>query len=465
MECHAGHHLAQLQSAGTLDCGYDCRKQGGQMNEGQEKPQTILIVDDIPENVALLEAALSSEYTIRSASRGSDALTSAREMPPDMILLDIMMPGMSGYEVCKRLKENPDLRDIPVIFLSILESTDIKVKAFSSGGVDYITKPLHMEEVRARVRTHLGIRKLQLQLEAQNEILKQIDAERTRLAMIVESSNDAIFTVSVDSIITSWNGGAEDIFGFPAREIIGKPVFSIMPAKHLHEQSHLWQTILSDDRLQYFETPRNKTGSRQVYVSMSTSPLLNTEGEIIGNSVISRDVTERRQMEELIRHQANYDALTNVPNRQFFMALLSKNLIQSRRNRKKLALLYMDINGFKQVNDTLGHGCGDKLLQEVAHRLTTSIRESDTVARFGGDEFAVLMPDLASRDDVNIVLKKILALFDTPFMLDDTAVTSSASIGISLFPDDGANGEELIKNADKAMYEAKESSTCSYMFS
>jgi diguanylate cyclase (GGDEF)-like protein len=125
----------------------------------------------------------------------------------------------------------------------------------------------------------------------------------------------------------------------------------------------------------------------------------------------------------------------------------------------------MDINGFKQVNDTLGHGCGDKLLQEVAHRLTTSIRESDTVARFGGDEFAVLMPDLASRDDVNIVLKKILALFDTPFMLDDTAVTSSASIGISLFPDDGANGEELIKNADKAMYEAKESSTCSYMFS
>lgn len=430
----------------------------------QEKTDIILIVDDISANVALLEAVLSSEYTVRSATRGSDALTSAREMPPDLILLDIMMPGMSGYEVCERLKENPDLRDIPVIFLSILESTDIKVKAFRSGGVDYITKPLHMEEVRARVRTHLGIRKLQLRLEAQNEILKQVDAERTRLAMIVESSNDAIFTVSTDSIITSWNGGAEDIFGYSAREIIGKPVFTIMPAKHLHEQSHLWQTILSDDRLQYFETPRNRTGSSQVYVSMTTSPLLNTEGEIIGNSVISRDVTERRRMEELIRHQAHYDALTKVPNRQFFMELLSKSLAQSRRNEKKLALLFMDINGFKQVNDTLGHSCGDKLLQEVARRLTTSIRESDTVARLGGDEFIIVMPDLARTDDVDIVLEKIMALFDAPFLLDDIAVESSVSIGISLYPDDGMSGDELIKNADIAMYEAKESSTCSYMF-
>lgn len=430
----------------------------------QERPDTILIVDDISANVALLEAVLSSEYAIRSATRGSDALTSAQEMPPDLILLDIMMPGMSGYEVCERLKQNPDLRDIPVIFLSILESTDIKVKAFRSGGVDYITKPLHMEEVRARVRTHLGLRKLQLRLEAQNEILKQIDAERTRLAMIVESSNDAIFTVSADSIITSWNGGAEDIFGYSAREIIGKPVFTIMPAKHLHEQSHLWQTILSDDRLQYFETPRTRNGSSQVYVSMTTSPLLNTEGEIIGNSVFSRDVTERRRMEELIRHQAHYDALTNVPNRQFFMELLTKSLAQSRRNEKKLALLFLDINGFKQVNDTLGHSCGDKLLQEVARRLTSSIRGSDTVARLGGDEFIIVMPDLARTDDVDIVLEKILGLFDAPFLLDDMVVESSVSIGISLFPDDGMSGDELMKNADTAMYGAKESSSCSYMF-
>jgi DNA-binding response OmpR family regulator len=149
------------------------------MTEVQEKILTILIVDDNPENVSLLEALLSAEYTIRTAARGSEALKIARKTPPDLILLDIMMPEMNGYEVCERLKDDPRLMDIPVIFLSGLESTEVKVKAFRSGGVDYITKPFQFEEVRARVKTHLMIRKLQLRLEAQNQVLEQTVAERT----------------------------------------------------------------------------------------------------------------------------------------------------------------------------------------------------------------------------------------------------------------------------------------------
>ena len=149
------------------------------MTEGQEKILTILIVDDNPENVSLLEALLSAEYTIRTATMGSEALVIARETPPDLVLLDIMMPGMDGYEVCERLKDDPSLMDIPVIFLSVFESTEVKVKAFKSGGVDYITKPFQFEEVRARVKTHLMIRKLQLRLEAQNQLLEQTVAERT----------------------------------------------------------------------------------------------------------------------------------------------------------------------------------------------------------------------------------------------------------------------------------------------
>ncbi|NTW88069.1 MAG: diguanylate cyclase [Desulfobulbaceae bacterium] len=434
------------------------------MTEYQEKTGTILIVDDTPANVSLLNAVLSEEYRIRTATRGSEALKIALETPPDLILLDIMMPEMDGYEVCERLKESPQLRDIPVIFLSLLDSTEVKVKAFRSGGVDYITKPFHAEEVRARVRTHLRIRRLQLQLEAQNQVLEQIDAERTRLAMIVESSNDAIFTVSVDSVITSWNGGAEDIFGYSAREIIGKPIFTIMPAERYHERSHIWQTILSGEQLQYFETTRIRKDGKKVYVTITTSPLLNTDGEIIGNSVIARDVTERRQLEETIRHQAHYDTLTDLPNRQLFMDLLSLELVKAQRNGKKLALLFMDLNGFKLVNDTLGHSCGDHLLQEVARRLKASIRLSDTVARLGGDEFTVLMPDLTQRDDVDIVLGKIRGVFETPFILEGVAVETSASIGISMFPDNGDCSDNLIKKADSAMYAAKGSGKNSHQF-
>jgi len=434
------------------------------MTDDQEKSGTILIIDDTPANISLLEAALSGEYTIISATRGCEALEIARKTPPDLILLDIMMPEMNGYEVCERLKADPQLRDVPVIFLSLLDSTEVKVKAFRSGGVDYMTKPFHLDEVQARVRTHLGIRKLQLRLEAQNMVLEQIDAERTRLAMIVESSNDAIFTVSVDSIITSWNGGAEDIFGYSAREIIGRQIFTIMPAEHDHERSHIWQTILSGEELQYFETTRIRKDGKKIYVTITTSPLLNTNGEIIGNSGIARDVTERRELEETIRHQAHYDTLTDLPNRQLFMNLLSLELLKAKRNGEKLALLFMDLNGFKKVNDTLGHSCGDRLLQEIARRLKTSIRASDTAARLGGDEFTVLIPELTRMNDVGIVLRKVLSVFETPFILDGIAVESTASVGISIFPDNGDFSDELMKKADTAMYEAKGTGKNSYQF-
>jgi diguanylate cyclase (GGDEF)-like protein/PAS domain S-box-containing protein len=434
------------------------------MTEEQGIKSTILIVDDMPENVALLEAVLSAEHTVRTATRGSEALEIAEEVLPDLILLDIMMPGMNGFEVCEQLKKISHLSEIPVIFLSILDSTTLKVQAFDAGGVDYITKPFQINEVKARVKTHLMIRELQLRLESQNLLLQQANAEQTRLAMIVDSSNDAIFSVSTDNVISSWNGGAEDIFGYSAREIIGNSVFTILPGESYHDKSHIWQTILSGDHLNYFETSRNKKDGNRMYVSITTSPLLNSEWIIIGNSVIARDVTERRKMEETIKHLAHHDTLTTLPNRQFFMEFLAQGLARARRKENKLALLFLDLNGFKQVNDTYGHGCGDTLLKEVARRLKDGIRESDIVARLGGDEFTVMMPDLTQTEDVHIVLKKIQEVFETPFMLDGVAVYSATSIGISIFPDDGESGEVIMKNADSAMYAAKGSGRNTFRF-
>ena len=293
---------------------------------------------------------------------------------------------------------------------------------------------------------------------------QKLDEERARLAMIVESSNDAIFSVSLDDIITSWNRGAEKVFGYAAREIIGLPIFTLLPPERYDERSQILQAILSGEDLQHFETTRIRKDGRQIYVSLTTSPIIAADGKIIGNSVIARDVTERRQMEEIIQHQAHHDTLTDLPNRQLFMDFLSLELAQARRNEKKLALLFLDLNGFKQVNDSLGHSYGDRLLQEVAQRLRACIRESDTVARLGGDEFTVLMPDLAQTDDVGIVLKKILGVFETPFMLDDVAIDTTTSIGVCMFPDDGEYSEELMKKADIAMYDAKGSGKNAYQF-
>jgi diguanylate cyclase (GGDEF)-like protein/PAS domain S-box-containing protein len=293
---------------------------------------------------------------------------------------------------------------------------------------------------------------------------RQMEEERARLAMIVESSSDAIFSVSLDGVITSWNRGAGNVFGYSASEILGRQIFTIIPPERYDERSRILQTIMSGEQLQHFETTRIRKDGSQIFVSITTSPLLNADGDIVGNSVIARDVTERRKMEEIIKHQAHHDTLTDLPNRQLFMDFLALEMAQARRDETKLALLFLDLNGFKQVNDTLGHSCGDLLLQEVAHRLKDCIRESDSVARLGGDEFTVLMPALGHTDDVGTVLRKILGVFETPFMLDDAVVEATTSIGICMFPDDGECGEELMKKADIAMYAAKGSGKNSYQF-
>lgn len=290
------------------------------------------------------------------------------------------------------------------------------------------------------------------------------EEERSRLALIVESSNDAIVSINLGGVITSWNRGAENVFGYTADEIIGSQIYTIIPTERFDERAQILQRTLGGDQIRHFETTRIKKDGSQIYVSISSSPILNADGKIIGNSVVARDVTERRQMEEIIKHQAHHDPLTDLPNRQLFMDFLTLELAQARRNETRMALLFLDLNGFKQINDTLGHSCGDRLLQEVAQRLRASIRESDTVARLGGDEFTVLMPDLTQTDDVGIVLKKILGVFETPFMLDDIPVEAATSIGICMFPDDGDSSEELMKKADIAMYDAKSSGRNSYQF-
>lgn len=293
---------------------------------------------------------------------------------------------------------------------------------------------------------------------------RQLDEERARLAMIVESSNDAIFSVSLDDVITSWNKGAEKIFGFSTTEIVGRQIFTLLPPERYVERAEILQSILKGEALHHFETTRLKKDGSQIYVSLSTSPILAANGKIIGNSVIARDVTERRKMEAIIQHQAHHDTLTDLPNRQLFMDFLERELAQARRYDTQLALLFLDLNGFKKINDTMGHDCGDHLLKEVARRLRACIRESDIVARLGGDEFTVLMPDLSHSEDVGIVVQKILSVFERPFKLDAVTVDASTSIGVCMFPDDGKDGEDLIKKADIAMYDAKKAGKNAYQF-
>ncbi|MDH5647111.1 MAG: GGDEF domain-containing protein, partial [Candidatus Heimdallarchaeota archaeon] len=194
---------------------------------------------------------------------------------------------------------------------------------------------------------------------------------------------------------------------------------------------------------------------RELPIDENAAPILNNQGNILGAIAMIRDVTSQRETQAKIQFMANHDELTKLPNRYFLNTRLETAIADANITGNKIALMYLDLDGFKQVNDRFGHNIGDKILQQVTTRLEESIRGSDIVARLGGDEFLFLLDNLKATSDSTLVAKKVLEKFKNPFKVDDQSVTISASIGISIFPDDSDNPVELLVLADRAMYAAK----------
>jgi diguanylate cyclase (GGDEF)-like protein/PAS domain S-box-containing protein len=293
---------------------------------------------------------------------------------------------------------------------------------------------------------------------------KRLEEEHARLASIVESSDDAIMATDPGGIITIWNAGAERLFGMSAPEIRGTHLAALAPADRSDYLVRLCQEGGKREQVSHLDMVHQRRDGRQLNISLNLSSLKDSEGRIVGLSGIARDVTRRTEREETIKHQALHDPLTDLPNRKLFMDFLALEVAQARRNRRQLAVLFLDLDRFKQINDTLGHTTGDLLLQAVSQRLKSCVRESDTVARIGGDEFNVLMPDLHQTEDVGTVVGKIMGVFETPFLLENVEISAATSIGVSMFPVDGDTAADLVAKADSAMYVAKQKSGNSYQF-
>ncbi|WP_010544523.1 putative bifunctional diguanylate cyclase/phosphodiesterase [Sphingomonas elodea] len=309
---------------------------------------TILIVDDNPVNVGVVVDHLEGEgYQVLVALGGYEALERVRFARPDLILLDVMMPDLDGLQVCRRLHADPPTRDIPVIFMTALADVTDKIAAFEAGGVDYVSKPFQLEEVLARVRTHLALRRARQDLEAHTAVLEA-------------------------------------------------------------------------------------------------------------------EIEARRAAEQALRYLALHDPLTGLPNRTMLMDRLQQAIAQARRDQRQVGLLLMDLDHFKHINDSLGHFIGDELLEQVARRLRTVLRECDTAARLGGDEFVIAAGALHGPGDAEQLALRVLKVLDAPFMVQGRELHAGATIGISLYPGDGDNPAALLQAADTAMYQAKRRGRGSY---
>jgi len=286
------------------------------------------------------------------------------------------------------------------------------------------------------------------------------EAVRRELAAIVESTEDAIIGKTVDGRITTWNNGAAKMYGYSADEIVGKSVKVLAPQGGEQEIVDLLAIVESGKSVVHYETTRLRKDGRQIDVSLSLSPIRDSEGAIRGISTIARDITERKAAERQIEHLAFYDLLTQLPNRRLLLDRLQQALAGTTRSRREGALLFIDLDNFKILNDTCGHDVGDQLLVEVAQRLVASVREGDTIARVGGDEFVVMLEDLSENPQEAAAQAKdvgedILAALDRPYTIAGNVQHSTPSIGVTLFSNTGDSVDEILKQADIAMYQAK----------
>ncbi len=433
-------------------------------NLESSRAPNILAVDDNPQNLRLLVGILNEHgYRVRPAPSGSLALKSAASMVPDLILLDINMPEMDGYTVCEKLKADEKTRDVPVIFISALSEITDKVRAFGAGGVDFISKPFQTEEILARIRTHLKIREMQNRLEEQNIRLRQEIEQRRHAeqqlrlaASVFENAVEGIIITSSDGTIQKVNPGFTAITGYRAEEVVGENPRMFKSGRHeIDFYKKMWNELLEKGQWQGEIWNRRKTG--EPYPQwMSITVIRDAQGEPHHYLALFRDITDEKQTQDQLHHQAYHDPLTGLPNRQLFNDRLGRALAYAQRNRGNLAVLFLDLDKFKNINDTYGHRIGDLLLQEVASRLKKSVRNEDTVARLGGDEFTLILHDThRGEPDACETARRILESLSAPYCLENHEIRTTPSIGISIYPNDGKDAQTLVNKADAAMYQAK----------
>ncbi len=339
-------------------------------------------------------------------------------------------------------------------------------KRFFTGVVRDITQRKEADEEIRKARDQLETRVAERTRELTQEILERQRAEdKLRLAgEVIEALTEGVVIIDPDFRISSVNPAYTEISGYDVEEVIGRyPINHTALSQGGAMFDEMWSGL--EHRGSWEGEFWNLRKNGEEYAErLSVTAITNATGEVMQFAAIISDITKRKQDEERILYQANYDSLTGLPNRSLFLDRLTQALSNMERSEKNLALLFIDLDGFKLVNDTLGHDVGDMLLKEAAKRLGTCVRTGDTVARLGGDEFTIIMPNLDDPKNAPLVAQRVLDSLGRAFLLGGHEAFVSGSIGITVFPDDAKDAQELLKNADAAMYRAKEEGKANYQY-
>jgi diguanylate cyclase (GGDEF)-like protein len=418
------------------------------------KRGVVLVADDDPVmRLLMLEMLGQVGLDGIEAEDGAQAVAYFQTMAPDLILLDVEMPNMDGFSACREIRRIETGAPVPIIMVTGGDDIEAVTNAYEVGATDFVSKPINWPI--------LGHRVLYV-LRASDAIVRLRMADAHNRAVLA-AIPDTFFRLNRDGFYLDYEPGNEmkghdAIAAFPVETCVGKHITEVLPrdiAERLLEQM---RGVLDTLHVRSVDYELMRFGVVHHYEARLVAT---GASEVLG---LVRDISERKRTEEQIRRLAYCDSLTGIPNRQAFLETLERELHRSKVGNKKFAVLFMDLDAFKRINDTLGHNVGDHLLQIVSERLRETTRPSDLVsrgdqshnlARLGGDEFTILIPDLERVENALAVAHRVKEAMRRPFLIEGNEIFVTASIGISLFPEDGDDCNSLLKFADTAMYHAK----------
>ncbi|MCQ9469912.1 EAL domain-containing protein [Pseudomonas alliivorans] len=433
-----------------------------------ETNATILIVDDDVHVRDLLEVLLQNQhYRTQTAESGEQALEMVEKQAPDLILLDIMMPGMDGYEVASRLKSGKTTSNIPIIMLSALDERSARISGLEAGAEEYLNKPVDSGELWLRVRNLLRLKSFGDYMKDHNLILEDQLQQRTidleRFRSVMDASDDAIFLINRNTMsLIEFNRRACQLLGYTADELQHKTPAELGESSMEQLEVVYDQIIAGKGPSEPLETLIRDKSGRDVSVEIHRQAYQAGDDWIIVGIV--HDITRRKESDQRLLKMAHYDNLTGLPNRDLFYTSLQMGLTQAAVSRWKLAVMTVNLDGFKNINETWGHVLGDQTLLEVSKRLASCLNASDTLGRVDGDEFALILMIREGQADTHQILERIRTTLRTPFQIEDQRVVMTASIGVALFPEDGEDARELVRHAYTAMNSAKKKGVGGYRF-
>jgi diguanylate cyclase (GGDEF)-like protein/PAS domain S-box-containing protein len=423
----------------------------------------LLLVEDNPGDARLLRemfnergVSAATELTHVETLGAAEKHLSEREV--DIILLDLGLPDAQGLAALRRTKAAAPR--VALVVLTGLDDESLAAQALQEGAQDYLIKG--QIEARGLLRA--------LRYAIERKIMEEaLFVEKERAQVTLGCIGEAVVCTDIAGKITFLNVAAEQLTGWSLDEAAGRPMVEIFRTRDSSGEDTAETTAaVAILRIRAMHMPSScmliRRDGVEVPIEESIAPIHNREGQAIGAVIVFRDVSAARATALQIVHSAQHDFLTGLPNRVLLNDRIEQAILMAKRNSAQIALLFMDLDGFKHINDSLGHPVGDMLLQSVSQRLVSCVRGADTVSRQGGDEFIVLLSEVQHSEVASVMATRILKAVATTHSVDKHDLHITTSIGVSSYPDDGLNAETLIKNADTAMYQAKENGRQCFRF-